>query len=215
MSELHNRDLALLTDHPLLMGVDEAGRGALAGPVVCAAVILNYGEQIEGLNDSKLISAKRRDQLYDKILANALAFRIINISPAYIDAHNILQATMEGMRQAIDGIACGQCLCLIDGNQLPFKHCQSRHPQLVQQTVVDGDALHACIAAASILSKVTRDRLMIELHQQYPIYGFDRHKGYGTAAHLKALRQHGPCEAHRMSFGPIREVLQIMDIFHP
>jgi len=215
MNELYARDIALLKKNRLLIGVDEAGRGALAGPVVCAAVVLDYEAQIDGINDSKLLTAKRREELFELLLANALAHKVVSVSSCYIDNYNILEATLEGMRQAIDGIACGQCLCLIDGNQLPFKHHESHHQCIVQQTVVDGDALHACIAAASILAKITRDRLMIELHHQYPLYGFDRHKGYGTAAHLKAIRQHGPCDQHRKTFGPIREALQVMDIFHP
>jgi len=213
MSELYNRDITLLRDNRLIMGVDEAGRGALAGPVVCAAVILNYAEWIDGLNDSKLLNARRRETLYSAIIANSMAHKMIGISADFIDEHNILQATLEGMRQAIDGIDVNLGFCLIDGNQLPFKHHQSCHKKLVQHTVVDGDALHACIAAASILAKVTRDRMMIELHNTYPQYGFDRHKGYGTASHLKAILEHGPCPEHRKSFAPIRDYLLVRDIF--
>jgi len=228
MNELYRRDLELLQSYPLLMGVDEAGRGALAGPVVCAAVILDYHEPIPALNDSKQVTAKQRGLLYEAVLAHAQACQIVAIPVKYIDEHNILQATLEGMRQAITAILPQTCLCLVDGNQLPssdgfrFENTSSvgfqssaSHSPIELRAIVSGDASHACIAAASILAKVTRDRLMIELHDSFPQYGFDRHKGYGTAAHLKALRQQGPCAFHRMSYGPVRDILQVMAIFAP
>lgn len=216
MNELYARDLELVKQGRMPAGVDEAGRGALAGPVVCAAVILDYNLVIDELNDSKQLTPKRREKLFDIITDSAVAYQIVSIDASYIDTYNILAATLEGMRQAMVQISPLPSPFLIDGNQLPFKefgNSQPLIPTLVQQTVVDGDALHACIAAASILAKVHRDRMMMRFHDRFPHYGFDRHKGYGTAAHLKALRQHGPCELHRQSFAPVREIMQVMDIF--
>lgn len=177
----------------LIAGVDEAGRGPLAGPVCAAAVILPKDLLIPGLNDSKKLTEKKRDELYDIILEKAEAYSIAMASEQEIDEVNILQATFLAMRRALDGLAIRPDLALIDGNRetdfgLPVK------------TVVKGDSLSANIAAASILAKVTRDRLMEEYDKQYPEYGFAVHKGYGTKRHYAALDEHGQCPIHRKSF---------------
>lgn len=200
MSEFYRHDLEL--GRASLIGVDEAGRGALAGPVVIASVKLDYSLPIEGIDDSKKLSPARREKLYDQIIASALAWKIVEIDNRYIDSHNILQATLEGMRQAVCAIAQPTDLALVDGNKAPSNlPC----PHLC---VIGGDALQACVAAASILAKVHRDRLMDSLHLLHPNYGFDRHKGYGTRHHLQAIREHGPCPLHRFSFSPISEYCQ-------
>lgn len=199
MNELYQHDLNCGIEPGTLIGIDEAGRGALAGPVVAAAVCLDYGQEIEGLNDSKKLSPARREQLFEQIIASARAYRICEVDSGYIDTHNILQATLKGMAEAACAIAHPQSHCLIDGNQLPPGLPCSR------SAVVRGDGWHACIAAASILAKVHRDRLMVDLGRLYPLYGFERHKGYGTAGHLEAIRLYGPCEIHRFSFYPVSE----------
>ena len=183
-------------------GVDEAGRGPLAGPVCVAAVILDPARRIDGLDDSKKLGLKRREALYPQIIEHALAWRIEFVECVEIDALNILQATMLGMRRAIATLSpCAQH-ALIDGNRVPEAlACPAT-------AIVGGDALEPEIMAASILAKVARDARMQELHLQYPEYGFDRHKGYGCASHLHALRTHGPCPQHRRSFAPVREALQ-------
>ena len=180
----------------LVAGVDEAGRGPLAGPVVAAAVILDDLKPIAGLNDSKKLTEKRREKLYDEILAKALCCSIAEASVQEIDSLNILQATMLAMRRAVDGLRLKPVKVLVDGNRLPVLDVRA-------EAVVQGDALVPAISAASILAKVHRDRLCQDLHAQYPVYGFDRHKGYGTAEHLSALAQHGPSPSHRMSFAPV------------
>ncbi|MGY6588085.1 MAG: ribonuclease HII [Wenzhouxiangella sp.] len=180
-------------------GVDEAGRGPLAGPVVVAAVILDPGRPINGLADSKALSAKRREQLAEQIRGQASAFALAVIEPAEIDRLNILQATLEGMRQAIAGLAPAPDRVLIDGNQVVTCVCPV-------DAVVGGDRLHPEISAASILAKTHRDALMLELHERFPAYGFDRHKGYPTRQHLDALTRLGPCPAHRQSFSPVRQM---------
>jgi len=179
-------------------GVDEAGRGPLAGPVVAAAVVLDPKRPIAGLTDSKQLSAKRRQALAEAIRERALAWGLAVVEPADIDRINILQATFRAMRQALEALALDPVLVRIDGN---------RAPDLVWpvQTVVGGDRLDRAISAASILAKVHRDALMLDLHEHWPHYGFDRHKGYPTAAHLAALERHGPCPAHRRSFRPVRQ----------
>jgi ribonuclease HII len=182
-------------------GVDEAGRGPLAGPVAVAAVVLDPERPIEGLNDSKQLSEARRDALYPQIIERAAAFHIVLVSAEEIDRLNILQATLEGMRQCVAGVARTARSARIDGNKVPPGLC------LPAQALVGGDGLDAAISAASILAKVSRDTYMLELHQRYPVYGFDRHKGYGTAAHLAALAAHGPCPEHRRSFAPVRAAL--------
>jgi len=180
----------------LVAGVDEAGRGPLAGPVVAAAVILDDLKPIAGLNDSKKLSEKRREKLYDEILAKALCCSIAEASVQEIDTLNILQATLLAMRRAVDGLRLKPVKVLVDGNRLPVLDVRA-------EAIVQGDALVPAISAASILAKVHRDRLCAQLHAQYPQYGFDRHKGYGTAEHLVALTEHGPSPWHRTSFAPV------------
>ena len=180
----------------LVAGVDEAGRGPLAGPVVAAAVILDDLKPIAGLNDSKKLTEKRREKLYDEILAKALCCSIAEASVQEIDALNILQATLLAMRRAVDGLRLKPVKVLVDGNRLPVLEVRA-------EAIVQGDALVPAISAASILAKVHRDRLCAQLHAQYPQYGFDRHKGYGTAVHLQALTEHGPSPCHRSSFAPV------------
>ncbi len=180
----------------LVAGVDEAGRGPLAGPVVAAAVILDDLNPIRGLNDSKKLSAKRREALFDEIRARALCFAIAEASVQEIDQLNILQATMLAMKRAVESLRLPPKLALVDGNRLPTL-------SMCSEAIVKGDALIPAISAASILAKVHRDRLCEALHQQYPLYGFDQHKGYGTAQHLAALQAHGPAACHRMTFAPV------------
>lgn len=185
----------------LVAGVDEAGRGPLAGPVGVAAVILDPHRPIDGLDDSKRLSACRREALFELIIERALAFHIVMVPCADIDRINILQATMLGMRQVVEGLTPTADYALIDGNRIPDGlACPAR-------AVVGGDHLHASISAASILAKVTRDRYMVELDARYPGYGFAKHKGYGVAAHLEALQRLGPCPEHRRSFAPVRNCL--------
>ena len=184
----------------LIAGVDEAGRGPLAGPVVAAAVILDDQNPIKGLNDSKKLTALRRAKLYDEIRAKALCCSIAEATVEEIDELNILQATMLAMRRAVEGLRLKPTKVLIDGNRLPVL-------SVMAEAIVGGDALVPSISAASILAKVTRDRWCAELHAQYPQYGFDGHKGYGTAEHLAALRAHGACPQHRKTFRPVTEVL--------
>ena len=186
MSEL------LLTDQ-MICGVDEAGRGPLAGPVCAAAVILPKGLQIPGLNDSKKLSEKKREELYDIIRENALSAGIAFATVEEIEEMNILEATFLAMNRAIAQLEPQPELALIDGNR-----CKGI--AVPAQCVIKGDATVASIAAASILAKVTRDRLMLQLAEQYPLYGFEKHKGYGTEAHYAALRAYGPSPVHRMSF---------------
>lgn len=178
----------------VVCGVDEAGRGPLAGPVYAAAVILSSDRPIVGLNDSKKLSEKKREALYDVIIEQAQAYCIASASVAEIEELNILGATYLAMTRAVDGLSTTPDLALIDGNRIPPKLGVSA------QTVVKGDAQSESIAAASILAKVTRDRLLIEMDAQYPQYGFAVHKGYGTAAHTAALKEYGPCPEHRPSF---------------
>lgn len=189
------------TDGRRVAGVDEAGRGPLAGPVVVAAVILGPACHITGLDDSKRLSPSRREQLFMQIRLGALAWSVVEVGAADIDRLNILQATLWGMQQAVERLAVIPDCILIDGNCAPVLIGEVR-------TIVGGDRLEPAISAASILAKVTRDRLMIRLHRQYPQYGFDRHKGYPTVDHLYRLEQHGPCIEHRKSFAPVRRLLQ-------
>lgn len=189
------------TPHPEVVGVDEAGRGPLAGPVVVAAVILHPHRPVSGLDDSKRLSAGRRAALFESICEHAVAWSVVAVEPAEIDRLNILQATLLGMQRSVEQLSPAPLLALVDGNRTPRLPCAA-------QTIVGGDALEPAISAASILAKVTRDRIMLELHQQFPDYGFDRHKGYPTPEHLQKLSQFGPCEAHRKSFAPVREAMQ-------
>ena len=174
-------------------GVDEAGRGPLAGPVCAAACILPFGLELPGLNDSKKLSEKQRERLYEEITAQALAWSVFLVDERTVDEINILQATFRAMRGAVAGLQVRPELCLVDGNQDPGL-------LLPTLTVVHGDAQCASIAAASILAKVTRDRLMLQYAAQYPQYGFEKHKGYGTKAHYAALDTYGPCPIHRRTF---------------
>jgi len=185
----------------LLAGVDEAGRGPLAGPVVAAAVILDDLHPIRGLADSKLLTARRREQLFDEIRAKALCVCIAQASVEEIDELNILQATLLAMRRAVEGLRLLPQQVLVDGNQLP-------RLKVPAEAIVKGDSKVPAISAASILAKVHRDRLCAELHLQWPDYGFDGHKGYPTPNHLAALQQHGACPAHRRSYAPVRNVLE-------
>jgi ribonuclease HII len=185
----------------IVAGVDEAGRGPLAGPVVIAAVILDPKRRIPGLADSKALSAARREELETAILAKALAHAVVTIDVGTIDRLNIFHATMEGMRRALAMLCVVPELALIDGNRLPA------HLWCPAQAVVRGDAKVKAIGAASILAKVHRDRLMCALDAQHPGYGFAVHKGYPTPEHLAVLRERGPCAIHRRSFAPVLEVL--------
>ena len=184
----------------LVAGVDEAGRGPLAGPVVAAAVILDERHPIQGLADSKKLTVLRRERLFDEIRAKALCCSIAEASVEEIDRLNILQATLVAMRRAVAGLRLKPNKVLVDGNRLPTL-------EVLAEAIVGGDALVPAISAASILAKVHRDRWCLKLDQQYPQYGFAQHKGYGTAAHLAALRAHGPCAQHRTSFRPVAELL--------
>ncbi len=193
---------ACLPWHPpgLVAGVDEAGRGPLAGPVVAAAVILDELRPIAGLADSKKLTAARREALFDEIRAKALCCSIAEASVEEIDKLNILQATLLAMRRAVMGLRLKPVLVLVDGNRIPLL-------DMPAEAIVKGDSLVQAISAASILAKVHRDRGCALLHAQYPQYGFAGHKGYGTAAHLSALKEHGACPAHRRSFSPVAQVL--------
>ena len=193
--------IGLYLDRPgLVAGVDEAGRGPLAGPVVAAAVILDDLAPIKGLRDSKVLTERARERLFDEIRARALCCSIAQASVEEIDALNILQATLLAMRRAVDGLRLRPHKVLVDGNRLPPL-------SMAAEAIVKGDSKVAAISAASILAKVHRDRLCLELHAQHPQYGFATHKGYPTAAHLAALREHGACVQHRRSFAPVRAVL--------
>lgn len=178
-------------------GVDEAGRGPLAGPVVVASVILPARYQLEFLDDSKRLTALRRERLAPQIEAQAIAFAIEFVEAEEIDRVNILQATLNGMRRAVNRLEPAPQRALVDGNRAPEMPCEVK-------TVIGGDGLVASISAASVLAKVYRDRFMMSMHDRYPEYGFDRHKGYPTAYHLERLRALGPCPIHRQSFAPVR-----------
>jgi len=186
--------------HPVA-GVDEAGRGPLAGPVVVAAVILDPQHPIAGLDDSKRLTPARREILFEQIQLHALGWSIVHIEAADIDRLNILQATLWGMQCAVMQLSPQPRHVLIDGNRAP----ELDYPV---QTIVQGDRLEPAISAASILAKVSRDRHMLKLHQSFPQYGFDQHKGYPTPHHLHCLELHGPCAEHRTSFAPVRRLLQ-------
>ena len=183
-----------------IAGIDEAGRGPLAGPVVVAAVVFAPGRTpVNGLDDSKALSERKRELLYPRIVERALAYRIVFIEADEIDRRNIFQATMHGMREALRAVAHVADAARIDGNHLP------RDLPCPAEAWIGGDARCRAIMAASILAKVARDARMRELHAAHPEYGFDRHKGYASLQHLNALRAHGPCPQHRRSFAPVRE----------
>lgn len=198
-----HEQLPLSWDGPgLVAGVDEAGRGPLAGPVVAAAVILDDENPIEGLADSKRLTERTRERLYDEIRAKALCCAIAEASVEEIDRLNILQATMLAMRRAVEALRLKPAKVLVDGNRLPVL-------KVAAEAVVQGDAKVQAISAASILAKVHRDRLCLQLHEQHPEYGFAVHKGYSTPEHLAALQRHGACPAHRRSFAPVRARLEL------
>jgi ribonuclease HII len=198
------RQLGLSFDVPgLVAGVDEAGRGPLAGPVVAAAVILDDMKRIRGLNDSKLLTPAVRERLYDEIRAKALCCSVAEASVEEIDELNILQATLLAMKRAVEGLRLKPAKVLVDGNQLPRLRVHA-------EAVIGGDATIKSISAASILAKVHRDRLCLQLHELHPQYGFHEHKGYSTPAHLEALKLHGACAIHRRSFAPVREALGLV-----
>jgi ribonuclease HII len=190
----------------IICGVDEAGRGPLAGSVVAAAVVLNPNKPILGLKDSKKLSAKVREELYELIIRDSLAWCIAEASPLEIDSINILQATMLAMKRAIEGLekTLGSLpdKALIDGNRCP-------QVAIEMEAIVKGDSKVQAISAASILAKVKRDRDMHQLHLKYPMYGFDQHMGYPTQAHFSALNQFGPCPEHRRSFAPVKAALEV------
>lgn len=191
--ELFDYDSELRKEHKIICGVDEAGRGPLAGDVYAAAVILNDETLIEGLNDSKKLSEKRREELFDIIIQKADAYCIATATAAEIDELNILQATMLAMKRAVDGLNIQPELAIIDGNRLPQLSCNAEY-------VIKGDARSASIAAASVLAKVARDRYMKKLAEEYPQYAFDKHKGYGTKLHYEMIEKHGISDVHRKSF---------------
>jgi ribonuclease HII len=196
-----------LDQRVLVAGVDEAGRGPLAGPVVVAAVILDPSRPIVGLDDSKKLSERKREALYAQVIERALAHCVTVVEAAEIDQLNIFQATMVGMSRAVAGLSPGAHEALIDGNKLPLNlPCAGR-------AIVGGDALEPAISAASILAKVTRDRLMVALDAVHPGYGFAVHKGYPTPAHLDALQRLGPCPQHRRSFAPVTRALEQIALF--
>lgn len=181
-----------------IAGLDEAGRGALAGPVVVAAVVLSYEHPLTKLNDSKKLSAKQREILFEDILEDALAYSVAVMDHVAVDELNVLRASLLGMKLALDKLTLNPDLVLVDGPYVP--------EGMQAEAVIKGDGKHACIAAASILAKVTRDRMMQDYAQLYPQYSFERNKGYGSEEHLKALSVHGPCPIHRLSFGPVNQL---------
>ncbi len=185
----------------LIAGVDEAGRGCLAGPVVAAAVVLDNSSIPAMINDSKQLTANRRDLAYDEVIKSALSWSAFAVSPVKIDSINILQATMLAMSDSIGRLHLDPDLVLIDGNKAPETNVDC-------ETVVKGDAKSACIAAASIIAKVTRDRIMLEMHNRYPEYGFDENKGYGSQSHLDALNENGVTPIHRKTYRPVADLLQ-------
>jgi ribonuclease HII len=199
------RFLKTATDRLLICGVDEAGRGPLAGPVHAAAVILDGKRRINGLADSKVLTAERREVLAGRIKERAIAWAVASASVEEIDRFNIFHASMLAMRRAVEQLDVRPEEAWIDGNHCPDLGCTAK-------AIVDGDALHPVISAASILAKTTRDAEMCALHERYPQYGFARHKGYATAEHLDALGRHGPCEMHRRSFHAVGVFFQ-RDLF--
>ena len=189
----------------VVCGVDEAGRGPLAGPVYAAAVILDPARRINGLADSKVLSAERREVLADRIRERAVAWAVAYASVAEIDAINIFRASLLAMRRAVEALSVAPQEAWVDGTHCPDLACRAR-------AIVDGDASHKVISAASILAKTARDAEMARLHERYPHYGFDRHKGYSTPGHLESLAKLGPCEIHRRSFEPVRAFFE-KDLF--
>ncbi|MDP8203003.1 MAG: ribonuclease HII [Candidatus Tenebribacter mawsonii] len=197
---LYKKEKIFYKEFGIIAGVDEAGRGPLAGPVVVAAVILDLQKKIPGLNDSKKLSEKKREELYEIITKEAICWEVKIVSPEIIDEINILQATLFGMEEAVLSLNVKPNLCLIDGNKIPKK--------LVgfAKAIVKGDAKIASIAAASIIAKVTRDRIMLKLHEQFPNYNFKQNKGYPTKEHIAALDEYGILDCHRKSYKPIQQL---------
>lgn len=191
--ELFDFDSEIRRDHPIICGVDEAGRGPLAGDVYAAAVVFSEGVEIEYLNDSKKISEKRRELLYDVIVEKADAYCVATASVEEIDSMNILQATMLAMKRAVEGLGIAPDIALVDGNKLPDLGCEARY-------VIKGDATSASISAASVLAKVSRDRYMKQIAEKYPQYAFEKHKGYGTKLHYEMLEKYGVSDVHRKTF---------------
>lgn len=182
-----------LLEYEYIAGVDEAGRGPLAGPVYAAAVILKPGARIDGINDSKKLSEKKREELFDVIIENSVAYAVYSVDEKTIDEVNILNATHMAMNGAVNSLSVRPDFVLIDGNSI-------KNMTLPHETIVKGDAKSISIAAASILAKVSRDRYIIQMAEKYPEYGFEKHKGYGTKAHTEAILKYGPCEIHRKTF---------------
>lgn len=201
-TDLYAYDMEKRLSYPLLCGVDEAGRGPLAGDVYAAAVILSPEQLPKGLNDSKKLTEKKREQLFPQIQEMAVAYYIATANVEEIAAYNILGATMLAMQRAVAGLSVQPDYVLVDGNRMPTL-------SVAAETVVKGDATSASIAAASILAKVARDHYLLELDAQYPQYGFAKHKGYGTKAHCEAILQYGPCPVHRKAF--LRKLLHETD----
>ena len=195
----------MIRHNALVAGVDEAGRGPLAGPVVAAAVILRPDLAIDGLRDSKQLAATRRDALEREIRSKALCWSVAWADRAEIDALNILAATMLAMRRAVLGLAVTPAGIQVDGNRLPNVRVSGR--RVDGEAIVGGDASVPAISAASIIAKTVRDQIMVEMDSLYPLYEFARHKGYGTEIHRERLREHGPCREHRTSFAPVRALL--------
>jgi len=189
-----------LSAYKYIAGVDEAGRGPLVGAVVAAAVILDPQNPIEGLNDSKKLTEKKRNTLAVEIRQKALAWSVVSVDEKEIDRINILQASLLAMKRAVESLDQAADFVLVDGNKCPDLNVEV-------EAIVKGDSKVAAIAAASILAKVDRDQQMVDLHEQYPQYGFDKHKGYPTKVHMELLIQHGPCPLHRKSFGPVKKLL--------
>ena len=201
ISTPQGNQVALVWDVPgLVAGVDEAGRGPLAGPVVAAAVILDDLRPIPGLDDSKKLTALKREKLFDQIYAQALCVSVGQASVEEIDRVNILQATMLAMQRAVNGLRLKPVKVLVDGNRIPTL-------DVLAEAIVGGDALVKSISAASIIAKVTRDRMCLQMHAQYPEFGFDGHKGYGSATHMAALKKHGVTPIHRSSYAPVRALI--------
>ncbi len=194
MPDLELENLAIVGGFKAVCGVDEAGRGPLCGPVCAAAVILDPNTEIQGVNDSKKLSEKKREALFDVIKEKALAYSVAFATVEEIEEYNILEATFLAMNRAIEGLNIKADYALIDGNRIP------RNIKIPCETVVKGDAKSLSIAAASILAKVSRDRLLLEYDKQYPEYNFAKHKGYGTKEHIEAIKKYGPCQIHRASF---------------
>ncbi len=193
MDWLEYENKALSEGYKIICGVDEAGRGPLAGPVYAAAVILPEGHIVQGVNDSKKLSEKKRSMLYDKIIDECISYSIATASPQEIDSINILQATLLAMRRAVDGLEIKPEIALIDGNKKPGLDIE-------EWDIVKGDSKSANIAAASIIAKVSRDRYMLQMAEKYPQYQFEKHKGYGTKLHYEMIEKYGICEIHRRTF---------------